>query len=85
MILHRAGAAQFLKFNDILGLLIACLCHDIGHPGTNNAFQVNAKTKFAITYNDKAVLESFHASRTFEIILSGDKDLNIMQTLTVCL
>jgi len=25
---------------DILGMLAACLCHDLDHRGTNNAFQV---------------------------------------------
>ena len=30
---------------DVFGLLVACLCHDLDHRGTNNAFQL----KFVIT------------------------------------
>ena len=25
---------------DVFGLLVACLCHDLDHRGTNNAFQL---------------------------------------------
>jgi hypothetical protein len=34
-------AAALLRPVDILGLLMASLGHDVGHPGVNNGFMVN--------------------------------------------
>ncbi|OQV12586.1 High affinity cGMP-specific 3',5'-cyclic phosphodiesterase 9A [Hypsibius exemplaris] len=55
------------RFN--LGLLItACICHDLDHPGYNNAYQINAKTELAIRYNDQSPLENHHAAVCFQIL-----------------
>jgi hypothetical protein len=53
--------------NDILAIITAALGHDIGHPGTNNGFQMNTYSDIAITYNDQSVLENFHCSTFFKI------------------
>lgn len=60
-----------LKINkfDIMTLMVAALCHDIGHPGFNNNFHINSLSSYAITYNDKSVLESFHAAEATRILL----------------
>lgn len=55
---------------DILAISIAALCHDIGHPGFTNNFHINSISDFALEYNDKSVLENFHISKTFKILLS---------------
>ncbi|KAJ2355682.1 3',5'-cyclic-nucleotide phosphodiesterase, partial [Coemansia sp. RSA 2611] len=47
---------------DVMALIIASLCHDLGHPGLNNAFMVRARTQLAELYNDQSVLENFHAA-----------------------
>ena len=49
-----------------MAALVACLGHDTGHPGRNNAFMVNSKHKFAVLYNDISVLENLHLSLMFE-------------------
>jgi hypothetical protein len=59
---------QLLKLTDVLALFIAAIGHDVGHPGTNNDFQVHSRSHFAISYNDHSVLENFHASTTFRIL-----------------
>eukprot|EP00474_Spongospora_subterranea_P003822 CRZ04280.1 hypothetical protein [Spongospora subterranea] len=51
-----------------LGLLLAAIGHDIDHPGTNNAFQVNTGTPLAMLYNDQSVLENHHAATLYKII-----------------
>lgn len=44
------------------GLLIAALGHDVGHPGVTNAFMISNDSPTALAYNERSVLESFHAS-----------------------
>jgi len=65
--LHNGGASDYFSLKDMLALLLASVGHDAAHPGTNNAFQVKTRSKHAIMYNDKSVLESMHASVFFEL------------------
>ena len=65
---------------DIFAILIAALCHDYKHPGTNNAYNINARTKYAMRYNDLHVLESYHISQTFKVL--SNKKFNIFQNYT---
>ena len=58
-----------LKHIEVMGLAVASLCHDLAHPGLNNFYQVNARTPLALLYNNKAVLENFHATATFCILM----------------
>ncbi|XP_021339232.1 high affinity cGMP-specific 3',5'-cyclic phosphodiesterase 9A-like isoform X1 [Mizuhopecten yessoensis] len=53
---------------DILILITSAICHDLDHPGYNNAYQVNAKTELALRYNDISPLENHHCSVAFEIL-----------------
>ena len=65
---------------DIFAILVAALCHDYKHPGTNNAYNINARTKYAMRYNDLHVLESYHISQTFKVL--SNKKFNIFQNYT---
>ena len=60
-----------------LAIVIACLGHDIAHPGLNNRFLVNNKSEIAMTYNDISVLENMHSSLTFST-MKDFKDCDIM-------
>ncbi|XP_052821143.1 high affinity cGMP-specific 3',5'-cyclic phosphodiesterase 9A-like isoform X2 [Mya arenaria] len=64
---------------DILILLTSAICHDLGHPGYNNAYQINAKTELALRYNDISPLENHHCSIAFEIL--EKKHCNILANL----
>jgi high affinity cGMP-specific 3',5'-cyclic phosphodiesterase 9 len=57
-----------MERSDVLAALIAALCHDLDHPGNNNAFEVNASTRLAVKYNDISVLENHHAATTFNLL-----------------
>ncbi|KAI7895327.1 uncharacterized protein EV154DRAFT_495633 [Mucor mucedo] len=59
---------QLLEPLDIFALLMASIGHDVGHPGVNNNFMVNTSTPLAILYNDRSVLESFHAMSFFHLL-----------------
>ncbi|KAJ2081911.1 3',5'-cyclic-nucleotide phosphodiesterase [Coemansia sp. RSA 988] len=58
-----------LRPTDVMALVVASLCHDLGHPGLNNAFMVRAHTQLAELYNDQSVLENFHAA-CFSMVMS---------------
>ncbi|KAJ1731809.1 3',5'-cyclic-nucleotide phosphodiesterase [Coemansia sp. Benny D160-2] len=60
---------SILRPTDSIALVVASLCHDLGHPGLNNAFMVRAHTQLAEIYNDQSVLENFHAA-CFSMIMS---------------
>ena len=53
---------------EVLALITGSLCHDIAHPGFNNAFLVASRDQLAFKYNDSSVLEMMHASTTFLIL-----------------
>uniref|UniRef100_A0A0N4ZI80 Phosphodiesterase n=1 Tax=Parastrongyloides trichosuri TaxID=131310 RepID=A0A0N4ZI80_PARTI len=64
-----------------LSLLVACLCHDIDHRGTTNAFQLQSKTPLAQLYSSEgSVLERHHFAQTVTIL--GMDECNIFGQLT---
>eukprot|EP01135_Chromosphaera_perkinsii_P008448 Nk52_evm16s1360 gene=Nk52_evmTU16s1360 len=65
---------------DLLALIVSAMCHDLDHPGLNNAYQVNAHTELAIRYNDVSPLENHHCSVAFRIL--DDEKSNIFATLS---
>lgn len=73
--------ARTLELTDILSppelvsLIVASLCHDIGHQGRNNAFYTVTTHPLSIIYNDVAVLENFHACLTFKILQRAECDI----------
>ena len=66
---------------DLLSILISALGHDLGHPGLNNNFHINASTEIALTYNDNSCLENYHCSKLFNIIKKDET--NIFEVLSV--
>jgi len=68
-----------------LCLLVSAAIHDVGHPGFNNDFQMKTFSKPALIYNDKNVLENYHVSLAFRLIMGedGNSDINIFETMEV--
>lgn len=60
----------------MLGLLVACLCHDLDHRGTNNSFQTKTDSPLAILYST-STMEHHHFDQCV-MILSQDSN-NIFQ------
>eukprot|EP00013_Stygamoeba_regulata_P026180 CAMPEP_0177656264 /NCGR_PEP_ID=MMETSP0447-20121125/15455_1 /TAXON_ID=0 /ORGANISM="Stygamoeba regulata, Strain BSH-02190019" /LENGTH=571 /DNA_ID=CAMNT_0019160333 /DNA_START=64 /DNA_END=1779 /DNA_ORIENTATION=+ len=81
MLLTQLKAAGLLSHLEIFGLLIAAICHDLDHPGTNNAHQIATRSALALKYNDISVLENFHAAQAFDIIYNYE-GCNILASLT---
>ena len=74
---------KFLDFNDLdlFSLFISGAIHDLGHPGYNNNFLINNKDEKAIRYNDQSVLENYHVSEGFYIILKKN-GCNIFESMS---
>jgi hypothetical protein len=77
----RMGASelsQSMSALDMFSMLLAAAAHDVGHPGTNNMYQINAQTNLAIVYNDKSPLENMHASKSSQLI----KQLGVLENFS---
>eukprot|EP00574_Skeletonema_japonicum_P004896 CAMPEP_0201729082 /NCGR_PEP_ID=MMETSP0593-20130828/17924_1 /ASSEMBLY_ACC=CAM_ASM_000672 /TAXON_ID=267983 /ORGANISM="Skeletonema japonicum, Strain CCMP2506" /LENGTH=604 /DNA_ID=CAMNT_0048221359 /DNA_START=139 /DNA_END=1953 /DNA_ORIENTATION=- len=59
---------------EIFSLILAATFHDVGHPGTNNLFQKNAMTPFAVQYNDVSILENMHATVGHSILMGEERE-----------
>ncbi|KAF7274071.1 hypothetical protein GWI33_013248, partial [Rhynchophorus ferrugineus] len=70
---------RFMNDLEILGLLVACLCHDLDHRGTNNAFQTKTESPLAILYST-STMEHHHFDQCV-MILNTDSN-NIFQALS---
>jgi len=66
---------------DLLGMIVSALGHDLGHPGLNNNYLINASHDLAINYNDASCLENFHTSFLFKILRKEEN--NILEKLSV--
>ena len=64
----------------LVSSIIAAAAHDFRHNGLTNQYLVATNHPLALMYNDKAVLESMHASEFFSL-LHSDKELNIFAKL----
>ena len=60
---------------DLLGMIISAMGHDLGHPGYNNNFHINALSDLALTYNDASCLENFHTSYLFKILKKEENNI----------
>jgi len=64
-----------LKLQQLIGelpcyaFLIAALCHDLDHRGTNSAFEISSKSSLAALYSSKgSVMERHHFAQTLALI-----------------
>ncbi|KAF9291947.1 High affinity cAMP-specific and IBMX-insensitive 3',5'-cyclic phosphodiesterase 9A [Mortierella alpina] len=78
--LQGMRASQYLSKPDMAALLLAGLCHDIGHPGLNNLFQVNAKTELVKEHGEASVLEKYSCSLAMELVTKHTLFRNIAQS-----
>ena len=73
VLLQLNGKAYATESLQVLAALVSAVVHDVGHPGVNNAYQVNAKTNLALVYNDISPLENMHMAKTFEVLMGQNK------------
>ena len=61
-------------FFKIFGLLVACLCHDLDHRGTNNAFQTKMDSPLAVLYST-STMEHHHFDQCVMILSSEGNNI----------
>ena len=66
---------------EVFALIIASLAHDFQHPGKNNAYHIAISDDKALLYNDRSVLENFHASQMFTLLLNPALNANFLAPL----
>lgn len=59
---------------DTLSLLVAALCHDVGHDGFNNKFHVLTQSNRFLMYGDAHVQESYHVAETLKLLNRNEFD-----------
>lgn len=67
-LLHICCAESYLSRAERFALLISAVCHDLGHPGLNNAFLIEASHELALRYNDRSPLENMHCAKLYELV-----------------
>ncbi|XP_067890679.1 dual 3',5'-cyclic-AMP and -GMP phosphodiesterase 11A [Heterodontus francisci] len=68
--LTTADFQELLTDTEVLGLMVGCLCHDLDHRGTNNAFQAKSGSALAELYGTSATLELHHFNHAVMILQS---------------
>ncbi|AWO96726.1 putative dual 3'-5'-cyclic-AMP and -GMP phosphodiesterase 11A-like [Scophthalmus maximus] len=69
-IITTASFRDVLSDAEILALMVGCLCHDLDHRGTNNAFQAKTGSALALLYGTSATLEHHHFNHAVMILQS---------------
>ncbi|XP_023258858.1 dual 3',5'-cyclic-AMP and -GMP phosphodiesterase 11A-like [Seriola lalandi dorsalis] len=70
VMITTASFQDVLSDAEILALMVGCLCHDLDHRGTNNAFQAKTGSALALLYGTSATLEHHHFNHAVMILQS---------------
>ncbi|CAD7959334.1 unnamed protein product [Amoebophrya sp. A25] len=65
-LLNLCKTRDILSVSDRFSMILAAVCHDVGHPGYNNPFLVESSDALALKYNDKSPLENMHCAIMFD-------------------
>jgi len=71
----QEGWKDYFVEVDLLVLLFAAAIHDVGHPAVNNDFMIKTRDDLSLRYNDKSVLENYHAATAFRSMRDRGIDL----------
>ncbi|KAG8467467.1 hypothetical protein KFE25_000783 [Diacronema lutheri] len=72
-VMHRAICGTSADPHETGAVILAAIVHDLAHPGVNNAFLIATHSPLAVRYNDSSVLENYHVSLAFAIMLGYDR------------
>nr|CFW94219.1 Eka-cGMP gated channel beta 2 protein [Euperipatoides kanangrensis] len=69
VIITKSQVGNWLSECECMALLVACLCHDLDHRGTNNTFQIKTSTPIAQLYST-STMEHHHFDHCIMILNS---------------
>lgn len=70
--------SNFTKL-ELLAILVAGICHDIGHHGKSSHLQQKMSVPFSILFKDQPIMETFHCSTAIHTI--GKPGCNILASM----
>ncbi|CAK0838187.1 unnamed protein product [Prorocentrum cordatum] len=73
----QQGWQDYFVGVDLLVLLLAAAVHDVGHPAVNNDFMIKTRDDLTLRYNDRSVLENYHAATAFRAM--RDRGINLLE------
>eukprot|EP00002_Diphylleia_rotans_P004717 TRINITY_DN1360_c0_g1_i1.p1 TRINITY_DN1360_c0_g1~~TRINITY_DN1360_c0_g1_i1.p1 ORF type:complete len:404 (-),score=93.37 TRINITY_DN1360_c0_g1_i1:266-1477(-) len=79
-LLVSSGLITSMDDIEIMAVFLACIIHDVDHPGRTNIFMVNSESEHALLYNDKSVLENHHTSTGFRVM--KDAKTSILENMS---
>lgn len=62
---------------ELFSLLLAAVCHDVGHPGNNNSYEINSHSDLSVIYNDCSILENMHAARAYRVLSANPEKSDV--------
>jgi hypothetical protein len=72
-VMHRQICGADAPPHETGALLLSAIVHDLAHPGVNNIHLVETSSPLAVRYNDASVLENYHISLAFSLMLGFDR------------
>jgi len=60
---------------ELLALCVAAVCHDAGHQGFNNVYNVRSETPLGILFKDQSVMETHHCTIAIRIISREESNI----------
>ncbi|KAJ1660458.1 hypothetical protein IWQ61_000637 [Dispira simplex] len=67
-VLFNLQGGRYLTSPSLAALMLAGLCHDVGHPGLNNLYQKHACTDLARRFGDDSILEKYSCETTEKLV-----------------
>ena len=77
--LHLTKLYEKLTKQELLGLLVASICHDANHDGFTNVYNEKAETPLGILFKNQSVMETHHCSVAISII--SKEETNVFSAL----
>lgn len=75
--LWTANLKRHFTDQEIFAAVVSSIVHDFDHPGINNNYLINTRESRAMLYNDKSVLENYHAAQAH--LLASREENNIFK------
>jgi len=80
MLMRETAIGKILGMKEKLSVLIACLTHDLSHPGVNSDFLIKSASPIALQFPFSNVLEQMHWNEASSLFEEG-RDTNFLSHL----